>query len=102
MSESFQDWHCLKQLLGSFGLKAIATMEDGNLICPAQVHKTIPPPPGVSWVPRDQKLDVEHRSIGFMLILSVIIVKSWKIGIFLVHFGDFSLFLKDNLFITIL
>ena len=61
-------------------------MGDSSLICPVQVHRIIPPPPGVSWVPRDQKLDAEPRSIGFMLILSVIIVKSWKIGIFLVHF----------------
>ena len=58
------------------------TMGDGSLICPVQVNKTIPPPPGVSWVSRDQKLNVEHRYIGFMLILSVNIVKSWKIGIF--------------------
>ena len=57
---------------------------------------------GVSCVSRDQILNVEHRCIGFMLILSVIFVKSWKIGIFLVHFWDFSLFLKDYLFITIL
>ena len=62
------------------------TMGDGSLICPIQVHKVIPLPPGVSWVYRDQKLNVEHRYIGFMLILLVIIVKSWKIGIFLVHF----------------
>ena len=85
-----------------FNLAVQFTMEDGRLICPAQVHKIIPPPPWVSWVPRDQKLDVEYRSIGFMLILSVINVKSWKIGIFLVHFWDFSFFLKDNLFISII
>ena len=77
-------------------------MGDGSLICPAQVHEIIPPPPGVSWVSRDQKLNVEHRYIGFMLILSVIIIKSWKRGIFVVHFRDFSMFLKDYLFITIL
>ena len=61
-------------------------MEDESLICPARVHKIIPPLIGVSWVPRDQKLDVEYRSTGFMLILLGIVVKSWKIGIFLVHF----------------
>jgi len=67
-------------------------MRDGSLICPVQVHKIIPPPLGVSWVSRDQKLNVEHRYIGFMLIFLVIFVKSWKIGMFLVHFLDFSLF----------
>ena len=77
-------------------------MGDGSLICPAQVHKIIPPTPGVSWVSRDQKLNVEHRYIGFMLILSVIIVKSWKIGIFLAHFSDFSFFLKDHLFLSLI
>ena len=67
--------------------KPQSTMGDGSLICPVQVHKTIPPPPpGVSWILRDQKLDVEHRSIDFMLILCVNIVESWKIGIFLVNF----------------
>ena len=61
-------------------------MGDGMFICPVQIHKIIPPPLGVLWVPRDHKLDEEHKSTGFMLILSVIIVKSWKIGIFLEHF----------------
>ena len=42
------------------------TMGDGTLICPAQVHKAIPPPPAVSWVYRDQKLNVEHGYIGFI------------------------------------
>ena len=78
------------------------TMGDGGLICPVQVHKTILSPPGVSWVSRDQKLNVKHRHIGFMLILSVIFYKLWKEGIFLVHFWDFSLFLKNYLFVTIL
>ena len=54
---------------------SVCTMGDGSLICPVRVHKIITPPPGVSWVPRDQKLDVEDRSIHFMLILLVIIVK---------------------------
>ena len=76
-------------------------MGDERLICPVQVYKIIPMPPGVPWVSRDQRLNAKKkRNIGFMLILSVKIVKSAKRGIFLVYFRDFPLFLKDYLVIT--
>ena len=42
-------------------------MGDGSLILPAKVTKIIPPPPGVSWVSRDQKLSVKCNYIGFVL-----------------------------------
>ena len=43
------------------------TMGDGSLIFPALVIKIIPPPPGVSQVSRDQKLNVEYKYIGLIL-----------------------------------
>ena len=46
---------------------SFVTMGDGSLILPALVMKIIPPPPGVSRVSRDQKLNVEYKYIGFVL-----------------------------------
>ena len=43
------------------------TMGDGSLILPTLVIKIIPPPPGMSWMSRDQKLNVEYKYIGFVL-----------------------------------
>ena len=40
---------------------ALITVGDGSLICPLQVHKITPPPPGVSWASRHQELNVEHK-----------------------------------------
>ena len=43
------------------------TVGDESLILPAYVVKIIHPPPGVSWVSRDQELNIEHKYIGFLL-----------------------------------
>ena len=47
-------------------------MVDGSLILPASVIKIIPPPPGMSWVSRDQKLNEEYKYIGFLLYHALI------------------------------
>ena len=48
-------------------LRILGTMGDGSLILLGLVIKDIPPPLGVSWVFRDQKLSVKYQNIGFML-----------------------------------
>ena len=48
-------------------VKAFGTMGDGSLILLALVMKIIPPPPGVSQVSKDHKLNVDYQYIGFVL-----------------------------------
>ena len=38
-----------------------------SLYLPADVIEIIPPPPGVSGMYRDQKLNVEYKYMGFVL-----------------------------------
>ena len=49
------------------------TVGDGSLILPAYVVKITHSLPGVSWVPRDQELNVEHKYIGFLLYHALIL-----------------------------
>ena len=62
-------------------------MRDRSCILPTNVVKIIHPPPGVSWVSRDQELNVEHKYIGFDPALScthinVIYIKEAFLGPF--------------------
>ena len=50
-----------------------STVGDGSLILPAYVVKITHPLPGVSWVSRDQELNVEHKYIGFLLYHALIL-----------------------------
>ena len=50
------------------------TVGNGSLTLPAYVVKIIHPPPGVSWVSRDQELNVEHKYIGFLLYHAFILL----------------------------
>ena len=43
------------------------TVGDGSLSLPVYVVKITHPPPGVSWVSRDEELNSEHKYIGFLL-----------------------------------
>ena len=54
-------------------LRILDTMGDGSLILPGLVIKDIPPPLGVSWVSRDQKLNVEYKCIGLLLYYALIV-----------------------------
>ena len=74
---------------------SINIVGDGSLILPAYVEKIIHPPKGVSWVSKDQELDVEH--IGFLLYHALILTQFAKTGIFKVLFVNFCYFLKDLL-----
>ena len=48
-----------------------------------------------------RKLNVEHSFIGFMLNLSVIIVKSWKRVVFLIHFWDFYWLNQEEIWVNL-
>ena len=53
--------------------KVRGTVGDGSLILPAYVVKITHLLLGVSWVSKDQELNVEHKYIGFLLCHALIL-----------------------------
>ena len=83
---SWDDFRSLDCRIGEVPFFYVSILSLSSVV---EVRRFIPMPLGVSWVSRDHKLNVKHKYIGFMPILSVIFVKSLKKAFFRYLFETF-------------